>query len=144
MEMNSPQVEVNKIVVHYKNGSVIKGTTHDFVPEKPKFHFTHQDNRIEEIDTETAKAIFFVKNFEGNKDRQEKKDFSGINPSSIRGLKIKVTFMDNETIIGSTMGYNKQRKGFFILPIDPECNNIRVYVVASALKDVKLGSQVGV
>jgi hypothetical protein len=48
--------------------------------------------------------------------------------------------MDNEVIYGSTMGYNKQRKGFFVLPADPASNNVRIYVVASAIKEIKLGS----
>jgi hypothetical protein len=140
MSINPLNSEANKVVVHYKNGGVIKGMTLDFVAEKPKFHLTHTDQRIEEIDTESAKAIFFVKSFEGNKDYKEPKDFTGVNPKDLRGLKVKVIFQDNETILGSTLGYNKQRKGFFILPLDPQSNNIRIYVVASAVKEIKLGS----
>jgi hypothetical protein len=140
MSMNVMPGEPNKVVVHYKNGAVIKGTTLDFVAEKPKFHLTHPDQRIEEIDLETTKAVFFVKTFEGNKDYREPKDFSGVKPADLRGLKVKVAFQDGETVLGSTMGYNKQRKGFFILPVDPQSNNIRIYVVASAVKDIKLGN----
>lgn len=140
MSFNPLSGEPNKVVVHFKNGTVIKGTTLDFVAEKPKFHLTYPDNRIEEITTETAKAVFFVKTFEGNKDYREKKDFAGVTPQDLRGLKVRVVFQDNETLLGSTMGYNKQRKGFFILPVDPNSNNIRIYVVASAIKDIKLGS----
>jgi len=138
--MNVMSGEANKVVVHYKNGGVIKGMTLDFVAEKPKFHLTHMDQKIEEIDTESTKAIFFVKSFEGNKDYKEPRDFTGVNPKDIRGLKVKVIFQDNETVLGSTMGYNKQRKGFFILPVDPQSNNTRIYVVASAIKEIKLGS----
>jgi hypothetical protein len=140
MSTNVLSGEPNKVVVHYKNGGVIKGTTLDFVAEKPKFHLTHADLRIEEIDTETMKAVFFVKTFEGNKDYKEPRDFTGVKPADLRGLKVKVTFQDNENVLGSTMGYNKQRKGFFILPLDPQSNNIRIYVVASAIKEIKLGS----
>jgi len=141
MTINEQAAEANRIVVHFKNGAVCKGITHDFIPEKPKFHLNHLDGRIEEVDTELLKAIFFVKNYEGNKSHQDKKGFAGIDTKDTRGLKIKVTFADNEIIYGSTLGYNKQRKGFFVLPIDPESNNIRIYVVASSVKDVKLGSQ---
>jgi hypothetical protein len=128
-------------VVRFKNGIVYKGVTHDFVPEKPMFHLKHIDGKVEEIDVESLKAIFFVKTFEGNKTRQDRKGFSGLDQHSIRGLKVKVTFVDNETIYGSTLGYNKQRKGFFVMPTDPNSNNARIYVIASSVKDVKLGSQ---
>ncbi len=133
--------EANRIVVRFKNGNVLKGITHDFVPEKPKFHLIHQDGHTEEIDTEALKAVFFVKSYEGNSQYQEVKGFSKVDPVTFRGMKIKVTFIDNETIYGSTLGYNKNRKGFFIFPADPDSNNIRIYVVASAVKEVKLGSQ---
>ncbi|MCX7995705.1 MAG: hypothetical protein N3A65_08065 [candidate division WOR-3 bacterium] len=135
------KVESNRVVLHYKNGTIAKGLTYDFVPEKPKFHLIHQDGRIEEIQTESLKAVFFVKTYEGNKDYHEVKGFSKVDPVTFRGMKIKVTFLDNEIIYGATMGYNKTRKGFFIFPADPDSNNIRIYVVASAVKDVKLGSQ---
>ncbi len=135
------KTEANKVVLHYKTGNVVKGMTHDFVAEKPKFHLIHQDGHIEEIETEKLKAVFFVKSYEGNKDYQDVKGFSKIDPVTFRGMKIKVTFQDNEVIYGATLGYNKTRKGFFVLPADPESNNIRIYVVASAVKDVKLGSQ---
>ncbi len=140
MSINPSVTETNKIVVHFKNGVILKGLTHDFIPEKPKFHLTHQDGKIEEIDTESLKAIFFVKSYEGDKSYMDKKGFAGVDPKNIRGLKIKITFFDNEVIYGSTMGYSKQRKGFFVLPVDPASNNIRIYVVASSIKDVKLGS----
>ncbi len=140
MSVNPEAAEANRIVVHLKNGVIYKGVTHDFIPEKPKFHLVHQDCKIEEIDTESLKAIFFVKTYEGDKSHQDKKGFAGVDPKNIRGLKIKITFHDNEMVYGSTMGYSKQRKGFFVLPVDPESNNIRIYVVASAIKDVKLGS----
>ncbi len=139
--MEDKATELNRIVVHYKNGNIVKGITHDFVPEKPKFHLVHQDGRIEDVDTELLKAVFFVKSYEGNKDYQDAKGFAKIDPIKFRGMKIKVTFFDNEVIYGATMGYNKNRKGFFIFPADPDSNNIRIYVVASAIKEVKLGSQ---
>jgi hypothetical protein len=139
--MEQKTTEANRIVIHYKNGNVAKGITHDFVPEKPKFHLVHQDGSIEEIDTESLKAVFFVKTYEGKKDYQEVGGFGKIDPVTFRGMKIKITFKDNEVVYGSTLGYNKTRKGFFVLPADPESNNLRIYVVASAVREVKLGSQ---
>ena len=41
---------------------------------------------------------------------------------------------------GTSLGYSKERKGFYIVPIDPDCNNERVYVVADSVRSVKIGS----
>lgn len=139
--MEQKITEANRVVIHYKSGNVAKGMIHDFVPEKSKFHLVHRDGKIEDIEVESLKAVFFVKSYEGKKDYQESKGFGKIDPITFRGMKIKITFFDNEVIYGATMGYNKTRKGFFIFPADPDSNNIRIYVVASAVKEVKLGSQ---
>jgi hypothetical protein len=60
--------------------------------------------------------------------------------SALRGLKIKLEFSDGEVIRGFSLGFSKERKGFYITPIDPQSNNERIYVIADALRDVKIGS----
>jgi hypothetical protein len=42
-----------------------------------------------------------------------------------------LSFIDGEVVVGSTLGYDPKRQGFFIFPADPKSNKIRVYVVSS-------------
>jgi len=136
--------ERNLVVVHFKDGKLRKGYTHDFTPAKETFHLTSEEegNRgsICEIRSEELKAVFFVKTLEGNRDYVEKKRFDEVDMSRLRGLKIKVEFLDGETIRGVSLGYSKGRKGFFVIPVDPDGNNERIYVVADSVRGVKLGS----
>jgi hypothetical protein len=81
-----------------------------------------------------------VKTLDGNVNYKEKKLFSEVDASNLRGIKIKIEFNDGEVMCGISLGYSKKRKGFFIIPVDPQSNNERVYVIASAVKEVKLGS----
>ena len=87
------------------------------------------------------KAIFFVKTLEGNKDYAEKKKFEEVDTSGLKGLKIKAVFFDGEIIRGISLGYSKSSKGFFIIPVDPESNNERIYVITDALRSVKVGEE---
>jgi len=48
-----------------------------------------------------------------------------------------VTFADGETLAGSTLGYDPNRQGFFVFPVDPTSNNVRVYAVTAAVKGVR-------
>lgn len=81
------------------------------------------------------KAIFFVKDFDGNYTYDErKKYFEGEKPS---GRKIEVTFRDGEVLVGTTLGYDPNRPGFFVFPADPKSNNLRVFAVSSAVKKVR-------
>jgi hypothetical protein len=54
------------------------------------------------------------------------------------GLKVEVTFVDGEVMVGSTLlGYDPKRLGNFITPADIQSNNIRVFVISSAVKSVR-------
>jgi hypothetical protein len=136
--------ERNRVVVHFKDGKLLKGYTHDFTTVREIFHLTleqeNEEENIREIRTSDLKAIFFVKSLGGDKDYNEKKRFNEVNDPRLRGLKIKVEFSDGEIISGISLGYNRNRKGFFIIPIDQQSNNERIYVLADALRDVKVGS----
>ena len=136
--------ERNRIVVHFKDGRLLKGFTHDFNPVKETFHLTSElesdRGKIYEVFCPNLKAVFFVKTLDGNVDYKEKKRFDEVDISNLRGIKIKIEFNDGEIMRGISLGYSKNRKGFFVVPVDPNSNNERVYVIASAVKDVKLGS----
>jgi hypothetical protein len=125
-------VELNKVVVKFVNGSIQKGKTNDFFPSKKQFHLQLLDGKIVIIDTGHLKAIFFVKDFEGNKEHKDCYEDTVIGG----GRKIRVLFPDGETIIGFTQGYSALRQGFFMIPADKDGNNERIYVINSATKDV--------
>jgi hypothetical protein len=126
-------MQQNKVVMHLKNGSIRKGVTNDFLPNKPRFHFTGMDGSIEPVDIDSLKALFFVKDIEGNKDYKE--SYNDIIQGG--GRKIRVEFADGEVIIGYVLGYAPNRPGFIMAPADANGNNTRIFVVTSATKLVQ-------
>ncbi len=128
----------NKIVVRYLDGKVIKGQTADFLPTKPTFHISLLDAPPNtppvEVNFAGIKAIFFVKDYTGNSKREDVLGFPADKPAI--GRKIKVVFLDGETLVGTTQGYDTNRPGFFIIPADPDSNNDRCFIVASATRQV--------
>lgn len=36
-----------------------------------------------------------------------------------------------------SMGFSRERKGFFVNPVDPESNNIRIFVISSTVKAIE-------
>lgn len=135
--------ERNNVVVHFKDGSLLKGFTHDFVAERPLFHLhvEHgpETGAVKDVKVADLKAVFFVKSYEGRKEYEEKKSFEDADAASLHGIKIRVEFKDGEIIRGLSLGYSKTKKGFFIVPIDPLSNNERIYVVADAAAKVVVG-----
>ncbi len=131
-------MEKVKVVVRYSCGRLIKGFTQDFFPTKKLFHLTPADNPSDgpiEVSIDDLKAIFMVGDFVGFPLYKERKKYvEGEKPS---GQKVEVTFIDGEVLVGSTLGYDSKRQGFFIFPADSKSNNIRVYVVSSFVEKVR-------
>ena len=124
---------INQIVIKLKDGSIKKGSTNDFLPNKKTFHLNNTDGNVEEVNIEEAKAVFFVKDLEGNKDHNY--TYEDNIPGG--GKKISVNFDDGEIIIGYVLGYSPDRQGFFMTPADLSGNNQRIYAVASSVKKVE-------
>jgi len=128
----------NKIVVRYLDGRVSKGYTNDFMPNKNMFHLipldAPADSKPLDVYVDVLKAVFFVKDFTGDKQYQEKKTFDTAKP--VVGRKIKVVFKDGEELIGTTQGYQPNRPGFFVFPTDPQANMDRAFVFSAATREV--------
>jgi hypothetical protein len=125
-----------KIVARFADGGIKKGYSQDFFPNKAVFHI-HNDpsgssKAQDEIPLSKLKAVFFVKTFEGNLDYSERKAFREGEKHS--GRKAKITFADGEVMQGSVLAYNPQQVGFFLFPVDPLSNNLRVFVINAAVK----------
>ena len=133
-------MEPVKVVIHLKNGKIEKGYTHDFNPTTLNFHLyenvngpSHNQSIL--LEMKEIKAVFFVKTFEGNEEYNERKDF--IPGDRVQGRRIEVIFTDGEVLRGSTVGYDPQRLGFFLIPVDQDSNNIRIFVISNAVKNFR-------
>ncbi|MBD3277957.1 MAG: hypothetical protein GF388_06645 [Candidatus Aegiribacteria sp.] len=119
---------MNKIVVRFADGKVLKGYTSDFSPNKDMFHLTGKDHQqVELVRVEKLKAVFIVKEFDGNPNHSEADDFD--NSQKIYGSRMRVHFKDGEELVGVAVGYKPDKTGFFLTPCDPESNTIRAFVV---------------
>ena len=129
---------MNKVVARFADGRLVKGTTADFFPTKDSFHVSEAtaptgSNPVE-ISTKDLKALFFVKDFAGDRDHVEKNEFDPSRPPS--GRRIRVVFKDGEVLVGTTTGYHPERPGFFLVPADANSNIERCYIIIAATREV--------
>lgn len=142
---------LEKVVVHLQD-RIIKGylepasgttieeiLTHASARVSGSLRIRHKDSdRIEEIDTAAAKALFFVNKFESNPDRKDV-HFSRLAPI-VHGIWVRVQFMDGEVIEGivnNTIDHIVN-SGFFLRPTDPESNNRLIYMSKNQLRDYRV------
>jgi hypothetical protein len=130
--------KTHKAIVAYLDGRRMKGHIYDFLASKGSFHMYPAENPLHAkaivVQVAELKAIFFVKEFEGKKEYHESRE--GAAPK--HGKKIEVTFADGEIIAGATEDYNRMKPGFFLTPVDPQSNNIRIFAVNKNVRGVKV------
>jgi hypothetical protein len=130
------------VVARFNDGRVLKGSTRDFNPNRPRFHLVPAEGGSPaQVRCAALKALFFVKTFEGDEHRTKLRGFVEAPREVSHGKKIAVRFDDGEVLCGYTLSYGPNRDGFFITPADTTCNNTRIYVVAASTVEVKAGSE---
>lgn len=134
---------MNKVVVRKLDGEVLKGFTGDFSPNKTEFLLTTREDSLsinQSVYASELKAVFFVKNFDGDFLRKEP-DFAedGLPPKKDYGKRILIKFVDGEKFYGRVEALHADRGdvGFFIYPIDKSSNIIRAFVFNKAIVGLK-------
>jgi hypothetical protein len=126
-----------KIVVRYTDGTIMKGYTQNFHSSKlqfslwPSINATPSERAV--IRIARLKAVFFVRDFNGNAGYNERK----VSGERGAGRRIEVTFGDGEVVLGTTLNDCPDGQGFFVSPVDPAANNTRIIVVSGAVGRVR-------
>ena len=122
-----------KVVARYADGRLVKGYTFDFGTSQPRFHVFEQPTATgssTQVLVRDLKAVFFVRDLVGNPARQDGHKF----PTGDVGSHVEVRFRDGEVMVGTADSPATDPMGFFLIPADPESNNLRVSVGAAATR----------
>jgi len=128
-----------KVVVRKLDRSLVKG----FVESATYLSL----NRMEMIDREgramtvplpEIKAVFFVRDFDGNPQRSERKLFQS--RPRMAGLWVQMTFKDNEVLEGLLPNnlVEISQEGFLVTPADLYSNNLKIFVPRTALSKINV------
>ena len=135
MAPNAP--ESLKVVARFLDGRTLKGTTHDFSPDKDHFHLVAEGGdrtRAVAVPMQALKAVFFVRSFKGTKYQVDDRSFR---LAGDRGRPVRIRFKDREEIAALAPGSTVGRAGFFVVPADPRSNNHRIFVVRASVAEVE-------
>jgi len=132
----------HKVVIKYKNGKIIKGWLESFNPNRELFFINplkeYSDKIKLEINLHDLKAIFFVKDFIGDKDYLKVRSFENFYKSTPSERRIIIYFKDGENLYGTSYSYNPIKTGFFVYPVDKNDNSIRIFAINSAIDKVEI------
>jgi hypothetical protein len=126
-----------KIVIHYLDKTLERGHARFFFHVQKEAEMIDLQGQRRSIDLDRVKAVFFVKDFDGDPEYGERKEFRSDSPTF--GQKIRITFVDGEVLLGRAMGYRPEERGFYFKPADPRSNNQIVFVPVGSLREVMIG-----
>lgn len=143
-----PTLPGERAVLHVRAGKLLKGLLTDFTPTADTVHLqseTEPGKAPIEVKVADLKAIYYVRSLTGNKQYKKRRYFGS---AETKGKRIMVRFKDGEILCGFIEGElpwkegfltatDPNLKGFFIYPADPEGNNTKVFVVTTAVEDVR-------
>ncbi len=136
---NSPPSTHKKVVLHKLDNEVIKGyvTPNSYLGPNG-VEVLDREGRGLTIPLEELKAICFVRDFDGNPNRPERKTF--MSRPKQRGLWLRMTFRDNEVLEGlsSTNLLEWDPRGFTVTPPDTYSNNLKLFIPRPALATVEV------
>jgi Family of unknown function (DUF6982) len=127
----------NKIVARYKDGRIVKGNSLDIDPARPSCHVRTPEGKTVEVQLKDLKALFFVRSLEGDSTHDENRT---ADPKDLRGVGstlVRLTFADGEVMVGLTIRFPPNRPFFYVLPADPESNNLRMLVNRDAVSSME-------
>ncbi|HUK55146.1 MAG TPA: hypothetical protein VLY20_00625 [Nitrospiria bacterium] len=138
----------DQAVLHVRAGKLLKGLIIGFTPTAETVHLQIESEPAQspiEVRVSDLKAIYYVRSLAGNK-QYKKKRYFGV--AEGKGKRVMVRFKDGEILCGFVEGEfpwkdgflasaDPDLKGFFVFPADPEGNNTKVFVVTTAVEDVR-------
>jgi hypothetical protein len=125
------------VVARYQDGRVLKGTSLDVDPNRLIFHLRPADGPAIQVNLSDLKALFFVRNLNGDAARDDQQILDPDDPRSRGSAIVRLGFADGETITGLTIAWPPRKQFFFVVPVDTGINNVRILVNRDAVTAIE-------
>jgi hypothetical protein len=119
---------MKNVVARFADGRLIKGVSMNVDITKPACHVRTFDGRMEEVRLADLKALFFVKSLDGDSAHNEAMAPEVADPRSRGSIQVELRFTDGERLVAFANRFPPLGAFFFLLPVDPKSNNIRMLV----------------
>ncbi len=126
-------MEYRKLILRYLDGRVIQARVGFFENGTDPIIAMKTDGSTICVPLSDLKAAFFVKDYEGNPSYQSLLDEENLRKMT-KGAFVTLHFEDGEVLMGEVAENTDFSKGFYVQLLDPNDNNILVYVNPKSLK----------
>jgi hypothetical protein len=135
---SDPPSTRKRVVIRKLDKGLIKGFLDPNGYLASEIEVLDREGRLIHIPMSEVKGVFFVRDFEGNPDRAERKVFRS--RPRLAGLWVRMTFKDKEVL--EALLPNKLLEtdplGFLVTPPDVYSNNLRIFIPRTALTEMEV------
>lgn len=128
-----------RLVIHFQSGKTLACWGDNFMPLEEEIMVKDQDDRIQRVVLKEVKVVCFVKAF-ATDSRTTHKPPAQILFQAVPGRKVKLLFKDGEKMEGVSSLKERPVRGFFVTPLNPNSNNIHIFVNPAFLKSFEFTS----
>ncbi len=128
-----------RVVIRKHDKSAVKGYVNpNHYLAQASVEVLDLEAHVVSLPLEEVKGIYFVRDFDGNPDRDERKVFQS--RPKLNGLWIRMTFKDEEVLDGliSDNLLAIEPHGYLVVPPDVYSNNLKIFIPRSALAKVEV------
>lgn len=116
-----------KVIVRFKDGTTLPGFGDNFMPGDEEILVQDLEDHLHSVLLKEVKLVCFVRAFASDFDRSHA-PAGRLIYQAVPGRTVDITFRDGEKLRGITTLQNKPKGGFFLTPLNPNSNNIHVFV----------------
>ena len=134
----SPSSTRKRVVIRKLDKGLVKGFVNPGAYLGQEIEVLDREGRLVRIPLSEIKGVFFVRDFEGNPDRAERKVFRS--RPRLAGLWVRMTFRDNE-ILEALLPNNLLELdplGYLVTPPDVYSNNLKIFIPRTALTEMEV------
>jgi len=135
---NGPSSTRKRVVIRKLDKGLIKGFVNPNGYLASEMEVLDREGRLVHIPMSEIKGVFFVRDFEGNPDRAERKVFRS--RPRLAGLWVRMTFKDTE-VLEALLPNNLLEidpLGYLVTPLDVYSNNLRIFIPRTALTEMEV------
>lgn len=127
-----------RVVVRKLDKGLIKGFIDSNGYLANEIEVLDREGRLVQVPMSEIKGLFFVRDFQGNPDRAERKIFRS--RPRLAGLWVRMTFKDTEVLEALLPNdlLAVDPLGFLVTPPDVYSNNLRIFIPRTALTEMEV------
>jgi hypothetical protein len=136
-----------KVIINFISGEERTGNVLSFNINHPTFYLQAEmeNGKVEKqtVSIDSVKTILFLKKEESGEIPIRTETIDQSTFAGTVAFKLGVEFKDGEVINGTTMRYNPNDKGFFLIPMNPADRSERIFINAQTVKHIDCKKLIG-